>query len=418
MVLQARSLQRKPLYPDLYPELSMPKLSEIALTDKAVRNAKPKTRRYEISDAVVRGLRLRVEPSGTKSWSVVRRQRARLTRDTIGRYPELRLAEAREKAAAITQGSVSIARGSRSFEDVFDEWMQRDQQSNRSAKEVRRAMERDALPRLRGLKIGEVKKHHLLSVIDAAADRGATVAGNRLLAYLRRMFSWAVQRDLIDANPASGVGAVVREQSRARVLTLTELRGIFRAASGLLYPFGPMFQLLLLTAQRRREVASAEWGEFDLASRRWIIPGNRTKNGRAHLVHLSEVALPVLSGCEVVRRGAFVFTTTGTSPVSGFSKAKERIDKITGVQDWTIHDLRRSFATLATEELGVSPVVVDKILNHVSGSVRGVAAVYQRGEYLEQRSDALEKWARYVCDSGNTSADSMPMNRKFGNVSD
>ena len=157
-----------------------------------------------------------------------------------------------------------------------------------------------------------------------------------------------------------------------------------------------MIKLLILTGQRLNEVATAPWSEFDLDKAVWKLPGSRTKNGRAHVVHLSQTAIGILNHLPKIDGSDWLLTTTGTTPISGFSKAKKKLDVISGISDWTFHDLRRSFATHVTETLGYSPVVVDKILNHVSGSVKGVAAIYQRGEYLEERKIALEKWDTFV----------------------
>ena len=154
--------------------------------------------------------------------------------------------------------------------------------------------------------------------------------------------------------------------------------------------------MLILTGQRRGEVAGIEWPEVDMNTCRWEIPGAKSKNGRAHIVHLSKPAMQVIDTLPRFLEATFLFTTTGTTAISGFSKAKRQIDKVSGVSSWTLHDLRRSFATHATERLGADPQVVDRILNHVSGHVTGIAAVYQRGEYLEQRRDVLDRWSELV----------------------
>jgi integrase len=160
-------------------------------------------------------------------------------------------------------------------------------------------------------------------------------------------------------------------------------------------PFGAFFRMLILTGQRRNEVAGARWEEIDFDRNEWTIPAERAKNGKAHLVHLPAAA-DILSTASRLDGSSLVFTTTGSTPISGFSKAKAMLDKAAGVSRWTIHDLRRTFATLATGELSIEPVVVDKILNHLSGAVTGIAAVYQRHAYLEQRREAMSRWGMYV----------------------
>ena len=163
-----------------------------------------------------------------------------------------------------------------------------------------------------------------------------------------------------------------------------------------------MTQLLILTGQRLREVSDAQWPEVNLDKGVWTIPGGRAKNGVEHVVHLAPAALEILRCLPRYQDVDFLFTTTLTSPVSGFSRARARLGTESGVTGWCFHDLRRTFATVASQDLGLNPVVVDRILNHVSSTVRGVAAVYQRGQYLDQRKAALEAWARYVVDLGRT----------------
>ena len=162
------------------------------------------------------------------------------------------------------------------------------------------------------------------------------------------------------------------------------------------YPFGPLLRILTLTGQRLNEVAGSSWAEIDLDAAKWELPRDRSKNKTSHVVHLSSPVLDELHGLINPASHDLIFTTTGNSPVSGFSKAKKKLDEISGVKHWRLHDLRRTFATVATETLGYEPVVVDRVLNHVSGSVKGIAAVYQKGQYLDKRKIVLDAWADYV----------------------
>jgi integrase len=257
-------------------------------------------------------------------------------------------------------------------------------------------MTKHALPAFRGRPIDAIRKADVLRLIDKIVDSGAPVQANRVLAYLRRLFNWCIERDLLSNNPAAGVKAPAKEVSRERVLSLDELQALMGAATRIGYPWGPMVKLLVMTSQRLEEVASAPWLEFDLERAEWSIPGSRTKNGRPQLVHLSGAALSVIQELPRFEEQPWLFSTTGKGPVKGFSKAKVKFDKESGVTGWTFHDIRRSFATHATERLGISPVVVDKVQNHVTGALRGVAAVYQRGEYLEQRKAAMSAWAEFL----------------------
>ena len=164
------------------------------------------------------------------------------------------------------------------------------------------------------------------------------------------------------------------------------------------YPFGPAVRLLILTGARREEIGALRWGEVDLVAKAWTIPGERTKNGIEHVVPLSDPALSILEGLpRIGRYDGFVFTTTGKTAVSGScaSKAKVALDTASGVPDWRLHDLRRTFAT-GLAGLGISMPVVETILNHVSGSFGGVAGVYQRHAFANEKREALDKWAKHV----------------------
>jgi integrase len=157
--------------------------------------------------------------------------------------------------------------------------------------------------------------------------------------------------------------------------------------------FGSIIRMLILTAQRRNEVSEMTWDELDLDSSQWEIPSARTKNEKPHTVHLSEQAASVISGISSI--GSFVFTSNGKTPFSGFSKSKKRLDELSGVTNWRLHDIRRT-VTSGMAKLGIAPHIADKILNHQSGTISGVAAVYQRHEFLEERKTALDVWGNYV----------------------
>jgi integrase len=162
---------------------------------------------------------------------------------------------------------------------------------------------------------------------------------------------------------------------------------------------------LALTGQRRDEVAQATWDEFDLKQRLWLIPNRRTKNGKAHVVHLSEEAIAVLQ--QMTKSGKFIFSDSGTRPFQGFSRAKRELDKISGVRNWCLHDLRRTCSGMA--RLGVPPHVADKILNHQAGTISGVAAIYQRHDFLAERRDAVERWGRHIARLIESSDDKVRM---------
>jgi integrase len=269
-------------------------------------------------------------------------------------------------------------------------------------RELRRQLEVDVLPLWGDRPIASITRQDVAALLDRIADRGAPVQANRQLARLKTLFRWALDEEFISSDPTVKVRKVVKEVARDRVLSDDEICLFWAGCDGMGWPFGPMFKMLLLTAQRRDEVSGMRWGELDLEKRAWTIPRERAKNDRAHEMHLSELAMEIIGALPKEGSSEFVFTTTGRTPVSGYSRSKETLDrhmrKLAGetvIEDWILHDLRRTAAT-GMARLNIAPHVVDRILNHVSGTIRGVAAVYNRHAYLEERKAALEAWGRYV----------------------
>jgi integrase len=204
---------------------------------------------------------------------------------------------------------------------------------------------------------------------------------------------WCVGRAVLDQSPAEGVPLPSREIARDRVLDDNELAHIILAARKIGGLYGGIVELLALTGQRREEVARLQGEELDLAQRVWTLPKSRTKNGKAHVVHLSKQSMAVLERTH--QRGRYVFSLLGTKPFQEFSRAKRRLDQLSGVTGWRLHDLRRTCVS-GMARLGVAPHVADKILNHQAGTISGVAAVYQRHEFLAERRAALELWGAHV----------------------
>jgi integrase len=234
--------------------------------------------------------------------------------------------------------------------------------------------------------------------------RGSAVNANRLLTRLKPLFGWAVERGLLEASPAAALKPPTPETSRDRVLTNDELNAVWRAASGMGYPFGNGVQLLMLTGTRRAEVFDAAWSEFNLANRTWTIPRARSKTDIAHIVPLSGLAIEILN--ELPRVGTdsgLVFTTNDRSPFSGFSKAFDRLNVRAAdysqagepLPYWRLHDLRRTFATGCAVN-GVPLHVVEKCLNHTSGTFGGIVSVYQRHEFMIERRRAMDVWAEHL----------------------
>lgn len=201
---------------------------------------------------------------------------------------------------------------------------------------------------------------------------------------------------MIATSPMAGLRALHPESSRDRILSDDELRAVWKAAESLSVPFGPVVQLLILTGQRRGEVANMQWGEIDTEARLLSLPRDRVKNDRRHDVPLSRQALKVIEGLPRVS-DRYVFSLDGEKPINGFGKNRDRLHKLlpANMPEWVLHDLRRT-AVSGMARLGISLAVIEKVVNHVSGSFAGVVGVYQHHEFADEKRAALQKWADEV----------------------
>jgi integrase len=391
------------------------------LTVARIEAAKPKETRYELPDAGLPSFYLIIQPSGHKSFALRYRAAGKPRKYTIGAYPQLTLEAARKLAR---EAVVAIARGQdpgaekkaaktnchpsgvpQTIEELATLFMERYAKKNtreRTWQETERIFNRDVLPAWKGRMLDSIRRRDVVALLDDIAGKHA-VHANRVLAAVRRMFSWACERDLLEASPCFGVKAPSPEVSRDRVLSDDELRLVMRAAEKLEAPFGPYVRMLVLTLQRRNEVSGMKWGELNLAEATWTLPASRTKNASEHILPLPGAAMAILEAMKKERfaDALFVFTGTGRSPVSGFAKLKKRIDRLIEAENgepiapWRFHDLRRSGAS-KMPRLGVALPTVEKILNHTSGSFGGVVGVYQRHSFADEKRQALETWAAFL----------------------
>ncbi|MDP3704012.1 MAG: tyrosine-type recombinase/integrase [Candidatus Omnitrophota bacterium] len=251
--------------------------------------------------------------------------------------------------------------------------------------------------------VSEIRRGDVAELLESIGQRSPAVA-RATFAALRPLFDWCVERDLMAVSPCDKLTAPPRSKARDRVLSDSELHIIWQASERLGYPFGPVVQLLMLTGQRRSEVAGMTWAEVDLDAGRWRIPAERTKNGKAHEVDLSPQAVAVLK--KIAITSAHVFPARGEGAVRGFSATKRRLDELTAeivAEDegseapspWRLHDLRRTAAT-GMAALAFPPHVVERVLNHISGTQSGLVGVYQRHEYRPEREAALKAWGQNV----------------------
>jgi integrase len=379
------------------------------LTVRAIEAIKPGQARREIPDAYMPGLYLVVQPSGARSWAVRYRCAGRTRKHTLGVYPQIDLRAARElggkalRAAAEGRDPArekAQARSAKvdSIERVAAQFIDRHcKRSNRqrTAEETQRLLRLHVLPRWHGRMVHEITRRDVIDILDRVVDGGAPIAANRTFSAVRKMFNWAVARDIIALSPCAGVKPPTAERSRDRKLSDEELKLVWQAAGEIGWPFGTMVQMLILTGQRRDEVARMTWDEVDLGQRLWTLPRERVKNNEAHEVPLSDAAIAVLTALPHV--GAYVFTTNGTSPSSGYSKGKRRLDALlpADMAPWRLHDLRRTCAS-GMAKLGIPVHVTEAVLNHRSGTISGIAAVYNRYEYQDEKARALEAWGDFV----------------------
>ena len=256
------------------------------------------------------------------------------------------------------------------------------------------------MPKWKKYALAEIRKHDVLRVIDGIIKDGKPSAANHAFAAIRKFFNWCVERGLLDVSPCLGIRRPAKNNSRDCVLTDVELSTLWQASKVQGYPFGIIFKLLALTTQRRGEIVGMGWSELDLSEGLWTIPGARTKNGSPHLVPLTPMAIGILQNLPQFSTDLiFPAKVKLDRPYSGYSKGKRTLNANADLRDWTLHDLRRTAAT-GMAKLGVAPHVVERILNHSSGTFGGVAGVYNRFGYLKEMREALELWEDHLKQSG------------------
>jgi integrase len=359
-------------------------------------------------DAGYPGFGVKVTPKGRKAFIVLYRTGgagSRLRKYTIGPHGRVTLHQARvaaQKVFAAKLDGRDLAAEKRAarqsivadrVEDLLEAFIAQRLSQNRSGGEVARLLRREIGKTWAGKSIHEINKRDVVEVVMAIEQRGAPVAANKALKSVKTFLRWCVGRAVLDQSPAEGVPLPAKEVVRDRVLDDEELAHVILAARKIGGPYGGIVELLALTGQRREEVARLQWEELELVRRIWTLPKSRTKNAKAHVVHLSDQSLAVLKRAD--QRGPYVFSLLGAKPFQEFSRAKRRLDQLSGVTAWRLHDLRRTCVS-GMARLGIAPHVADKILNHQAGTISGVAAVYQRHEFLAERQDALERWGAHV----------------------
>jgi integrase len=372
-----------------------------ALTAKALEALKPQAKRYEVHDLHCPGLSVRISAHGLKTFTVKFRYGIRQRRLKLGVYPRITLATAREKAIDVLRQvdeGIDPTKRRRSsdmkVEAICREFIRlHAQPRNKSFREAERVLKRELIATFGQRDIRDIKRWDVLEIMDAAIARGSTYQANRIHSNIRKLFNWCIERGILETSPIVGLKAPTKEESRDRVLDDDEIERLLGACRNDVYPFRQFVPMLLATAQRRGELAEMRWSQIDFENKIWVIPADRSKNGKPHVVPLSAYALKLISAVPRFTDCDYVFTTTHRSPVSGFSKMLRRLSEGSETSNWRLHDLRRTAAS-GMARAGVAPHVVEKVLNHVSGTISGVAAVYNRYGYDSEKRAALERWGQ------------------------
>jgi integrase len=398
------------------------------------RTAPQPSRDVFLWDSKLPGFGARIYPSGKRMYVFQYRTKARQQRRVaIGLHGPLTIEKARQiagdKYEAVRKGRdpaqedrIAASRHVDDIETVAEQFVEKYLKQKKRAqsyiRDTRALFDNHVLPKWRNRDIKSIRRRDVIELLDGIVEKGKPITANRVLAAVRKLFNWALQRDIIEASPVTLVAMPSAETTRERTLTPDEIRVLWPHFAALGYPFGPFLQMALVTGQRREEVAGLRWQDVNEGECIWTLPSAMTKAGRSHVVPLSPLAMATLSqatemalqllGQEGEREGdppklpIYVFTTRGDRPISGYSKAKARLDKAIAeacakdgrptLGPWTIHDLRRTVGT-GLGKLGVSRFVIARVLNHADGSVTGI---YDRHEYLAEKRHALDAWATYL----------------------
>jgi len=410
-------------------------------TDIGIGKLKPGLQRREIRDPDARGLYLIIQTSGQRGFAVRYRfegvpckltlpagislagarklAAAALAEVAEGRNPaEAKQAakraahEARQqaRAAAELQHHDGVAALAVKFIEKYAKRETRASSWTRS----KSLFDRIVLPAWRGRTVHEIRRRDVIDLVEAVAEgdkhtRPRPVLANRVLAVLSKFFNWLMSQDVIVASPARGVVRPTKEVERERTLTDDELKQLWQACGEISPHYGAAIRVLVLTAQRRNEVAWLPWAEINKDTRLWTLPAARAKNDKAHTIPLATQVWDILSSVPLGGDPAFVFG----HQLADFGRIKRQLDaKLAFAERWTIHDLRRTAAS-GLQKTGAPIHVIEQILNHRSGAFKGIVAVYQKHVYDAEKATALQKWADYVerLVSGQADANVLPMQK-------
>jgi integrase len=384
------------------------------LNDRTVTEARP-TLPAGKSEAIffdddIAGFGLRLRRAGSRTWVYQYWLGDRSRRMTLGKWPKLSAKQARDLvdvlAAKVALGQdpaeekIQNRTRKETFGEIAGDYLaaQATRLRPRSLEEVRRHLNDHATP-LHGLPIAKMQRRDVAELLTAIAAGSGPVAANRVRSSISAMFHWAMKAGIAESNPAAFTNKE-GERPRSRVLSVGELRDIWTALPE--GDYGSILKLLILTGQRRTEIGDLRWSEIDPKRGVICLPPERVKNTRRHTIPMSEAVRSIVRAIPKTEGRDFVFGY-GTGGFSGWSRCKERLDATINARrkkpmdPWTIHDLRRTAATMMADDLGVLPFVVEAVLNHASGR-SGVAGVYNLAKYEKVMQSALTAWAKCVAE--------------------
>lgn len=368
----------------------------------------PETGRIEYWDSKLDGFGLRVSHTGSKVWCVRYRKDGKRRRVPLGEYPVVPLGEARLRAQAVLleaarDGDPGAAREARKKANTVEwlaaEYIEKyaigpdpDRPRKKSWQYDEDLLRRHVLPKWKDRKAEDIRRRDVIELLDGIVSKGALIQANRTLAVVRKMFNWAVSRDVLENTPCVGVERPAVERSRDRWLDADEIRRIWPELGHIRTNAGDALKLVLITAQRCGEVKAMRWVDLDLDAGWWTIPGDMTKNGRTHRVPLSALALAILAGLKGKAKGSqWVFPSRMLDDDQHLDRvhaSAQKVAKLSGV-DFTPHVLRHTAATWMAS-LGVTRFDVGQVLNHTDQSITGV---YDHFTYDDQKRKALDLWA-------------------------
>lgn len=375
-------------------------MPKIKLTHRSIATLTAGKWLTDYLDYSLPGFGVRVHHTGRKAYFVRYIAAGKRRRMTIGAYPALSLADARDKAKQIIgriasggdpQAQRHADRAAETFGELTSEYLERHARlKKRSWREDARVIKTDLLPAWKNRKAKEISRRDIAELLDGIVERGAPIMANRTKALLSKIFNFGMSRDIVEYNPCHGVPMPSKARQRDRVLDGDEIRAFWQALDSYEPILASAFKMRLLTAQRGVEVLSMRWEQ--ISGDWWTIPAEVAKNGLAHRVPISPQSRALLDELEQVTGGSvWVFASPRKkgSHIKTVTRAAQRCAEAAGIENFTAHDLRRTAASHMTS-MGISRLVVSKILNHAES---GITAVYDRHSYDAEKRQALARWA-------------------------